>query len=65
MYVKRFVSQGTIEERIAAVLERKRRLFNELIGQSGPPPSLGLTEEDIFGLFDIRSRPKRGQALAT
>jgi SNF2 family DNA or RNA helicase len=64
VYVKRFVSQGTIEERIAEVLERKRQLFNELIAQNGPPPSLGLTEDDIFGLFDIRSRPKRGQALA-
>ena len=46
------------------MLERKRQLFNELIEQNGPPPSLGLTEDDIFGLFDIRSRPKRGQALA-
>jgi SNF2 family DNA or RNA helicase len=59
VYVKRFVSQGTIEERIAEVLERKRQLFNELIAQNGLPPSLGLTEDDIFGLFDIRSRPKR------
>jgi SNF2 family DNA or RNA helicase len=59
VYVKRFISQGTIEERIAEVLERKRQLFNELIAQNGLPPSLGLTENDIFGLFDIRSRPRR------
>jgi SNF2 family DNA or RNA helicase len=62
VYVKRFVSQGTIEERIAEVLERKRQLFNELIAQNGLPPSLGLTEDDIFGLFDIRNRPKRAAA---
>jgi SNF2 family DNA or RNA helicase len=64
VYVKRFVSQGTIEERIAEVLERKRQLFNELIAQNGLPPSLGLTEDDIFGLFDIRSRPRRRETPA-
>jgi SNF2 family DNA or RNA helicase len=57
--VTRFVSQGTIEGRIADVLERKRQLFNELIEQNGPPPSMGLSEEDIFGLFDISVRPRR------
>jgi SNF2 family DNA or RNA helicase len=59
VFVHRFVSQSTIEERIADVLEKKRQLFRELIAQNGPPPSLGLTEDDIFGLFDIRARPKR------
>jgi SNF2 family DNA or RNA helicase len=64
VYVKRFISQGTIEERIAEVLERKRQLFNDLIAQNGLPPSLGLSEEDIFGLFNIHSRPKRRETLA-
>ncbi len=59
VFVYRFISQNTIEGRIAEVLERKRQLFNELIEQNGPPPSLGLTQEDVFGLFDIRARPKR------
>ena len=36
-------AQDTIEGRIAEVLEAKRQLFNELIAQNGPPPSLGLT----------------------
>jgi SNF2 family DNA or RNA helicase len=62
VFVTRFVSPGTIEGRIAEVLERKRQLFNELIEQNGPPPSLGLTEEDVFGLFNIRSRPRRSAA---
>jgi SNF2 family DNA or RNA helicase len=62
VFVTRFVTQATVECRIAEVLERKRQLFNELIGQNGPPPSLGLTEEDIFGLFGIRNRPKRQAA---
>jgi SNF2 family DNA or RNA helicase len=59
VFVTRFTTQGTIEERIADVLERKRQMFNELIEQNEPPPRLGLTEEEIFGLFDIQARPKR------
>jgi SNF2 family DNA or RNA helicase len=57
--VKRFIMENTIEKRIAEVLERKRQLFNELLEQNGPPPALGLTEEEIFGLFDIKARPKK------
>ncbi len=62
VFVTRFLSQGTIEGRIHEVLEKKRQLFNELIEQNGPPPSLGLTEDDVFGLFDIQSRPRRAAA---
>lgn len=57
--VTRFVTQGTIENRIAEILERKRQLFAELLEQNGPPPKLGLSEEEVFSLFDIKSRPKR------
>jgi SNF2 family DNA or RNA helicase len=60
--VTRFISPGTIEGRIAEILERKRELFNELIEQNGPPPSLGLNEAEIFGLFDISAKPKRAAA---
>jgi SNF2 family DNA or RNA helicase len=62
VFVTRFVTQNTIEGRIAEVLERKRQLFNDLIGQNGPPAALGLTEDEIFGLFDLRARPKRAAA---
>jgi SNF2 family DNA or RNA helicase len=62
VFVTRFISHGTIEGRIAEVLERKRQLFNELIGQNEHPASLGLTEQDLFGLFDIQARPKRAAA---
>ncbi|MGL4553757.1 MAG: DEAD/DEAH box helicase, partial [Gemmataceae bacterium] len=59
VFVERFISSGTIEERIAEVLDQKRALFNEMLAGNGPPSSLGMTEDEIFGLFDIRSRPKR------
>ena len=62
VFITRFVTPQTIEGRIAEVLEKKRELFNELIGGSGPPPSLGLTEDDVFGLFDIQARPRRAAA---
>jgi SNF2 family DNA or RNA helicase len=62
VFVTRFVTQDTLEGRIAEVLERKRQLFNELIEQNGPPLQMGLSEEEIFGLFDIRARPKRAAA---
>src|SRR5262249_8247255 len=58
-FVTRFVTPSTIEGRIAEVLERKRQLFNELIERNGPPPSLGLSEDDVFGLFATRARSRR------
>jgi SNF2 family DNA or RNA helicase len=62
VFVTRFISEQTIEGRIAEILERKRQLFSELLEQNGPPPALGLTEEDVFGLFNIKARPKRAAA---
>jgi SNF2 family DNA or RNA helicase len=62
VFVTRFVTQNTLEGRIAEVLERKRQLFNELIEQNGPPPQMGLSEEEIFSLFDIQARPRRAAA---
>jgi SNF2 family DNA or RNA helicase len=64
VFVTRFLTQGTIEERIAEILQKKRELFEEMIAQNGPPPSLGLSEEDIFGLFKVHARPKRNVLAA-
>jgi SNF2 family DNA or RNA helicase len=60
VFVSRYISQNTVEERIAEVLDQKRALFNEMLAGNGPPTTLGMTEDEIFGLFDIKARPKRG-----
>jgi SNF2 family DNA or RNA helicase len=53
--VTRMLSLATIEERINQVLEHKRALFDTIIGQTAAPASLGLTHDDIFGLFNLRT----------
>lgn len=62
VFVTRFVVQNTIEGRICEVLERKRQLFSELIEQAGAPPSLGLSEEEVFGLFGLTPQRQRKAA---
>ncbi|MCE9566610.1 MAG: DEAD/DEAH box helicase [Planctomycetes bacterium] len=57
--VTRFLSSETIEQRIASVLDAKRKVFNDLLANAEKPATMGLSEEEIFGLFDIRNRPKR------
>jgi hypothetical protein len=37
-------------------------VFNDLLAQADKPSALGLSEDEIFGLFDIRARPKRTAA---
>ncbi|MFQ3594146.1 MAG: DEAD/DEAH box helicase, partial [Gemmataceae bacterium] len=62
VFVSRFISVGTIEERIAEILDQKRALFSEMLEGNTSPSVLGMTEEEIFGLFDIQARPaKRGK----
>ena len=63
--VTRFLCENTIERRISEVLDAKRKLFNELLEQNGPPPVLGLTEDEIFGLFNIQRCKKHNHEPAT
>src|SRR5207237_9782613 len=58
VFVTRFIAEGTIERKIADVLERKRQLFNELIESNEAPAELGMTREEIFGLFNIQPRSR-------
>ena len=62
--VTRMLSLATIEERINQILEHKRALFDTVIGQTAAPASLGLSHDDIFGLFNLRTPKGPIQAAA-
>jgi SNF2 family DNA or RNA helicase len=53
--VTRMLALGTIEERINEILQHKRELFDQIIGQTAAPASLGLSQAEIFGLFNLRT----------
>ncbi len=53
--VSRFLTLDTIEERIDQILAEKRELFDTIFSQAARPMNLGLTQQEIFGLFKLRS----------
>ena len=54
--VTRMLTLGTIEERINQVLDEKRALFDAIFADhDGPSPGAGLTQDDIFGLFNLHT----------
>ncbi len=52
--VTRFLMLGTIEERIDLVLQQKRELFDTIFLGTEAPRKLNLTQNEIFGLFDLK-----------
>jgi SNF2 family DNA or RNA helicase len=52
--VTRFLALDTIEERIDQVLREKRELFDTIFSDVEPHAKLGLTHQEIFGLFKLR-----------
>jgi len=61
--VTRFLTFGTIEERINEVLEQKRELFDSVLANREAPRTLGLSQDEIFGLFSL-TNPASGQHAA-
>ncbi len=54
--VTRFVTTNTIEEKIDRILTEKRMLSEAILSDAkGLNYSMGLSQEDIFGLFNIKS----------
>ena len=53
--VTRFLCLNTIEEKVDKILEEKRLLAETVLsGARGIESSVSLTQEDIFGLFNIK-----------
>ena len=57
--ITRFLTLDTIEERIDRVLQEKRELFEAIFSGAEGPGKLGLTQDELFGLFAL---PGRGSA---
>jgi SNF2 family DNA or RNA helicase len=53
--ITRFLTIGTIEQRINEILEKKRELFDTVFRASISTPRSGLSREEVFSLFDLRS----------
>ncbi|MCC6493416.1 MAG: DEAD/DEAH box helicase [Pirellulales bacterium] len=51
--ISRFLTAGTIEERIDRVLAEKRELFREVFDGQADAASMGLSRDEIFGLFKL------------
>jgi SNF2 family DNA or RNA helicase len=61
--VSKFISKDTIEERIDLVLRQKRELFARVLGEGEHEhSSLSLNASEIFGLFDLKARTRKGDA---
>ncbi len=61
--VSKFLCKDTIEERIDRVLKQKRELFASVLGEGDHGDGrLSLTASEIFGLFDLKARTKKGEA---
>jgi len=52
--VTRMLMVETIEQRIENVLQQKRELFETIFSGTRPDRNLGMTREEIFGLFELR-----------
>ena len=54
--VTRFLALDTIEERIDHILQEKRELFETIFSGAEGPGKLGLTHDELFGLFALPGR---------
>ncbi|MBN1589360.1 MAG: DEAD/DEAH box helicase [Pirellulales bacterium] len=62
--VTRFLALGTIEERINRILEEKRELFDTIFCDTRPHRRQSLSQEEIFGLFDLKGPATPSRVVA-
>lgn len=51
--ITRYVTPGTIEQRIDDILQEKRALMQMILDNQDGPSQIGLSQDEIFGLFDL------------
>ena len=56
--VTRFLMIDTIEERIDRILQEKRELFDTIFSGAESHRKLGLSQQELFGLFQLKSPGK-------
>ena len=62
--VTKFLSVGTIEERIDEVLARKRNLSDVILSQAEPVAGGGMSADEIFSLFGLAAPHQAGRRAA-
>jgi SNF2 family DNA or RNA helicase len=62
--VTRFLTLETIEERINQILIQKRELFDSILSQTDSPCSMGLSQHELFGLFNLKAPSSSSNAAA-
>ncbi|MHB0981312.1 MAG: SNF2-related protein [Thermoleophilia bacterium] len=60
-----YTCSGTIEERIAGLLEAKQRLFDIIVDQVSMDLDRVLSAEELFGLFGLRPPQKQATRAST
>jgi SNF2 family DNA or RNA helicase len=62
--VTKFLSVGTIEERIDEVLARKRNLSDVILSQAEPAAGSGMSADEIFSLFGLAAPQQAARRAA-
>ncbi len=53
--VFKFITSGTLEEKIADLIEKKKDLMESVVKENGPEILKGFTREDLINLMDYRA----------